>query len=64
MQSSQPSQCAAVDGWDGRKEAFVRPTVRTSLIQLARAFEEEGGKKGGGRERGGREKAVSGEVWN
>ena len=36
-------------GW---KEAFVRPTVRTSLIQLARAFEEEGGKKGGGRGEG------------
>ena len=39
-------------GWMGWKEAFVRPTVRTSLIQLARAFEEEGGKKGGRRERG------------
>ena len=45
MQSSQPSQCAAVDGMDGRRRLYAQPSERHSFSSRARSRKREGRKE-------------------
>ena len=52
MQSSQPSQCAAVDGMDGRRRLYAQPSERHSFSSRVRGRkEEERGGEGKSRQR-------------